>query len=85
MHSGCCIDFYDKPGHCENIVNAILDEIGDASEMGELWLTAVKVARQHAGDYRLLVNCGPGGGQVVPHTHVHILAGWDNGPDGDTQ
>jgi histidine triad (HIT) family protein len=25
--------------------------------------------------YRLRVNCGPGGGQVVNHVHVHFLAG----------
>lgn len=61
-----------------------IDEITDAATMGDLWLTAVKVARMHAEDYRLLVNCGPGGGQVVFHTHIHILAGWENGPDSDT-
>lgn len=66
-------------------VTARVDEITDATELGELWLTAAKVARQHAQDYRLLVNCGPGGGQVVFHTHVHVMAGWDNGPEGDTQ
>ncbi|MFC4425899.1 histidine triad nucleotide-binding protein [Deinococcus navajonensis] len=65
-------------------VSARVDEITDVAEMGELWLTAVKVARQHAGDYRLLVNAGKGGGQVIFHTHVHILAGWENGPDSDT-
>ena len=65
-------------------VSARVDEITDAQEMGELWLTAVKVARQHAEDFRLLVNCGAGGGQVVFHTHVHILAGWEGGPDSDT-
>ena len=66
-------------------VTTRLDEVTDAAEMGELWLTAVRVARQHAPDYRLLVNCGEGGGQVVPHTHVHILAGWESGPESDTQ
>lgn len=66
-------------------VTTRVDEITDPAEMGELWLTAVKVARQHAQDYRLLVNCGPGGGQMVFHTHVHILAGWENGPESDTQ
>lgn len=66
-------------------VSARVDEIEGAQEMGELWLTAVKIARQHAQDYRLLVNVGPGGGQVVMHTHVHILAGWENGPDSDTE
>lgn len=65
-------------------VSARVDEITDVQEMGKLWLTAVKVARQHAQDYRLLVNCGPGGGQVIFHTHIHILAGWENGPDSDT-
>ena len=65
-------------------VSTRVDEITDAAEMGELWLTAVKVARSLATDYRLLVNVGPGGGQVVMHTHVHILAGWENGPDSDT-
>lgn len=65
-------------------VSARLDEISDADEMGRLWLTAVKVARQHAEDYRLLVNSGAKGGQVVFHTHIHILAGWEHGPEGDT-
>lgn len=65
-------------------VTARMDEIIDAAEMGDLLLTAVKIARQHAQDYRLLVNCGAGGGQVVFHTHIHILAGWEHGPDSDT-
>lgn len=63
--------------------SARLDGITDAGEMGQLWLTAVKVAGQHAGDYRLLVNSGEKGGQVVFHTHIHILAGWENGPESD--
>ena len=62
-----------------------LDEITDAAELGRLWLTATKVAREHADDYRLVVNCGEGGGQVVFHTHIHILAGWQNGPESDTE
>lgn len=65
-------------------VSARVDEITDPVEMGELWLTAVKVAQQHAQDYRLLVNCGQDGGQVVFHTHIHVLAGWEHGPDSDT-
>lgn len=65
-------------------VSARVDEITDAREMGELWLAAIKVAQGHAKDYRLLVNAGKGGGQVIFHTHIHILAGWENGPDSDT-
>ncbi|MBB6096958.1 histidine triad (HIT) family protein [Deinobacterium chartae] len=56
-----------------------LDEIEDVQDMGQLFLTATKVARQHLGDYRLVVNVGKGGGQEVFHTHVHILGGWADG------
>lgn len=65
-------------------VTARVDELTDPAEMGNLWLTAMKVARQHADDYRLVVNCGAGAGQIVFHTHIHILAGWERGPDSDT-
>ena len=61
-------------------VTSRIDEITGAAELGELWLAALKVARMHAQDYRLLVNCGPGGGQVIFHTHIHILAGKHTNP-----
>lgn len=42
----------------------------------------VKVANQLAREegvsesgYRLVINCGEQGGQVVPHLHLHLLAG----------
>lgn len=60
-------------------VSTRLDEIGNEAEMGRLMLTAVKVARMQLSDYRLIVNVGRGGGQEVPHTHVHILGGWEGG------
>lgn len=25
--------------------------------------------------YRLVINCGPEGGQIVPHLHLHLLGG----------
>ncbi|ADV67677.1 histidine triad nucleotide-binding protein [Deinococcus maricopensis] len=56
-----------------------VDEIADEAEMGRLWLTATRVARAHLQDYRLIVNVGPGGGQEVFHTHVHVLGGWTGG------
>lgn len=46
--------------------------------MGKMVLVANRLAGEQgiAGDgYRLVVNCGPNGGQVVPHLHVHILGG----------
>jgi histidine triad (HIT) family protein len=58
-------------------VSSRLDEISQP-EMGELFFTASKVARESLGlhDYRLAVNIGAGAGQIVFHTHVHILGGW---------
>ena len=60
-----------------------LDEMLDAQgaeSVGALFEAAVKTARANGlKDYRLVVNVGPGAGQEVFHTHVHILAGW-NGP-----
>ncbi|AFZ68839.1 HIT domain-containing protein [Deinococcus peraridilitoris] len=62
--------------------SARLDDIHDSSELGELMQTAIQVARSLSPDYRLTVNVGKQGGQEVFHTHVHILAGWENGPQG---
>ncbi len=57
-----------------------LDEITDILELGRLFCTAAQVAREACGltDYRLTVNVGAGAGQIVFHTHVHILGGWIN-------
>ena len=60
-------------------VSTRLDEISDAAELGALYLIAIKVARQHLEDYRLVVNVGKGGGQEVFHTHIHVLGGWESG------
>ena len=64
-------------------VSARVDEITDPLDMGRLWLKATEVARSLAPDYRLVVNAGKGGGQVIFHTHIHVLAGWENGPEAD--
>jgi histidine triad (HIT) family protein len=59
-------------------VSSRLDEIETIQELGELFQTASKVAREACGlkDYRLAVNLGAGAGQIIFHTHVHILGGW---------
>ncbi|MFN3266241.1 MAG: histidine triad nucleotide-binding protein [Deinococcales bacterium] len=59
-------------------VSSRLDEITDPLELGRLFTTANKVAKTALGlqDYRLVVNVGAGAGQIVFHTHVHIMGGW---------
>lgn len=58
-----------------------LDEMLDVQgvgDVGALLEAAIKAARASGlRDYRLVVNVGPGAGQEVFHTHVHILANWD--------
>lgn len=46
--------------------------------LGRLFLVAKDVAGKEgisARGYRLIVNCGPDGGQLVPHLHFHLLGG----------
>lgn len=49
----------------------------DAPLLGHLWQVIRDVARQEGldGGYRVVVNCGPDGGQAVDHLHFHILGG----------
>ena len=61
--------------HHDNL--AALDE-KDQPLMGYLLHVANRLAKEegiaHKG-YRVTINCGPQGGQVVPHLHVHLLGG----------
>lgn len=50
----------------------------DEQMLGRLFIIAKKIATDLGVDksgYRLIVNCGPDGGQEVPHIHMHLLAG----------
>ncbi len=50
----------------------------DAAMMGRLTLMAARLAAELGlapGGYRWVVNCGPDGGQSVPHLHLHLLGG----------
>jgi histidine triad (HIT) family protein len=49
----------------------------DADLLGHLWQVIPKLAKQLKldGGYRVVVNCGPDGGQSVDHLHFHILGG----------
>jgi histidine triad (HIT) family protein len=50
----------------------------DGPLVGRLFLAARRIGEARGlaeRGYRLAVNCGPEGGQVVYHLHVHFLAG----------
>ncbi len=61
--------------HIESVAELTEDE---APILGHLVTVANRLARE-AGisekGYRLVVNCGPDGGQIVPHLHLHLLGG----------
>ncbi|RMF83052.1 MAG: histidine triad nucleotide-binding protein, partial [Nitrospinota bacterium] len=51
----------------------------DVLLLGKLFTTAKTVAMQLSvaeKGYRLVVNVGRGGGQVIDHVHMHLLGGW---------
>ena len=53
-------------------------EEGDGVLVGRMVLRAKKLAEQEGvaeRGYRLVVNCGPEGGQLVPHLHLHLIGG----------
>ena len=55
----------------------------DKELMGSMLLTAQSIARTlgiSESGYRIVNNCGPDGGQVVYHLHVHLLGGEKIGP-----
>jgi len=50
----------------------------DASLMGHMVGVANKLTKQEGvaeSGYRLVINCGKQGGQLVPHLHLHVLGG----------
>jgi len=55
-------------------INALLPE--DKGLMGELFLVAQKIAREkEISGYKLVINVGREGGQLVEHLHIHLLSG----------
>jgi histidine triad (HIT) family protein len=58
---------------------ASLAEAGeeDAALLGHLLLVVRNLAVEQglARGYRVALNCGPEGGQMVPHLHFHLLGG----------
>ncbi|HKB25969.1 MAG TPA: histidine triad nucleotide-binding protein [Methylomirabilota bacterium] len=77
-------DIYPKaPVHVlivpkRHITSVMAMESADAEALGRCLLAAKSLGEAKGfGErgYRLRVNCGPEGGQVVDHVHVHFLAG----------
>jgi histidine triad (HIT) family protein len=59
---------------------ATVNDLGekDLSLIGRMILVAQKLASEHGvafTGYRLVLNCGSQGGQIVPHLHLHLLGG----------
>ena len=53
-------------------------DIHDQALMGYLLHVATRLARNEGIEqkgYRVAINCGPEGGQVVQHIHVHLMGG----------
>lgn len=81
-----CLAFHDvapqAPVHVLVIPKRPIASLADATAadadlLGHLVLVATQLARTLGleNGYRLVVNCGPDGGQSVDHLHVHLLGG----------
>jgi len=71
------------PVHLLIIPREHITTLNDISEqetmlMGHMLQVARQLAKQHGiatKGYRVVINCGPQGGQVVQHLHMHLLGG----------
>ena len=81
-----CLAFRDiaaqAPSHVllipkQEIASLAQAQDDDAPLLGHLLRTAARVAQQLGlgNGYRVVINCGPDGGQSVDHLHLHILGG----------
>jgi histidine triad (HIT) family protein len=81
-----CLAFHDvapqAPTHLLVIPKkeiASLDALTDADAelLAHIWLVIRDLAKKLnlASGYRVVVNCGPDGGQSVDHIHFHVLGG----------
>ncbi len=81
-----CLAFHDvnpqAPTHVLVIPKKEISSLAELSAedqalLGHLLLVVKKLAIDLAldGGYRVVINCGPDGGQSVDHLHVHLLGG----------
>jgi histidine triad (HIT) family protein len=72
-----------SPKHILIVPKAHIGSLTEVSKeqqglMGRLLLLAEEIAQKEniaASGYRVTINCGPDGGQIVPHLHLHLLGG----------
>jgi histidine triad (HIT) family protein len=81
-----CLAFRDvnpqAPVHVLVIPRKEIPSLAAAGEpetplLGHLLSVAAKLATllELKGGYRVVINCGPDGGQTVDHLHLHLLGG----------
>ena len=71
------------PTHLLIIPKKHIPSLGHLSEtelplIGDMVNTANQLAKREGiaeSGYRLVINCGKQGGQLVPHLHMHLLGG----------
>lgn len=76
------------PTHVLIVPNRVIPAMTDVTPedepvLGRLLAAAARIAEDEGlseDGYRLIVNCGPHGGQEVPHLHLHLLGGRPLGP-----
>lgn len=64
-----------------------LNEANDKLLLGELLFRVVQIAKDQGlvdRGYKVTINVGKGGGQLVPHLHFHLLGGWKENEGGVT-
>jgi len=85
-----CLAFRDispqSPTHILVIPRKEIPSLAEVAEenvplMGHLLAVVRDLARQEglADGYRVVINCGPDGGQTVDHLHLHLLGGRRHG------
>lgn len=48
--------------------------------LGKIFVIAPKIAEKVGikdSGFKLVMNCGKGAGQIVPHVHFHLIGGWN--------
>ena len=70
------------PVHLLIVTRKPIPSLADATDddepaLGRLFTVARKLASRHGldGGYRVIMNSGVDGGQVVPHIHLHLIGG----------